>query len=1358
MTTQGGNRETESNVIRLTIPERSFPIVFCASLVGFSLGSYRGGRLAGKKFLAENAHRAPKTVQGWYFYNKTKNYKIMQMSLKNGLVDGSKMGGIGLLWVLGSVGAEKARQRAGLGDSVYRPIDDLSGSLSTVAATSIVYKLKTPAIKRLTGIAVLAIRVRPLTNKESGLIEPLSTNAFSSDASLSYTPQKHPVRSSRRIIDVLDDRVLIFDPPDNDPTRSFQNMGFTRPGMKRYKDQRYAFDRVFSEPTTQQHVFHDSTLPLIDGVLDGYNATVFAYGATGCGKTHTISGTPNDPGIIIRTMNELFTRIHHLESTHNVQISLSYLEIYNEMIRDLLAPPDSKAPRSGLALQESAGHKISVAGLSEHHPDSPEQVLLMILDGNKKRTMSPTMANATSSRSHAVLQINVKKRQVGHDSEQCATLSIIDLAGSERASATQNSGKRMTEGANINKSLLALGNCINALCEGVKGHIPYRNSKLTRLLKFSLGGNCRTVMIVCVSPFSQHYEDTQNTLKYANRAKNIKTKVSKNIINVDRHVREYVQMIAELREQNGKLQGVIDSRSDELSVADQRKRQYNYEEMVRVKSDITEKLQATLPSITKGAAWEALLLTSTMRAQPLEMRLGVLNAEPSAHIHEIALLSSMLRPLAKVLAPHSAARGHISSAQKNMAVLEATLRAIEEKRYDGMDEHTTMQIRQAAQGCRDKVQLESEKARVDILKNALGVLSTGLSGTTKTIAHLAQIGNKLIEDVNKKQVDYSTHVAYAKSLQGEFEESNALLSSINSNDELPPPIAAVTSPIRGSYRQDMLSANSPFNPPPPLTVNLKSLSPSSIPQPGLVEPESLGQGTHGTHGLRHVRNAMGSLSVGSPKRVHRRLSNYDGGVQPAHNAHFKPPPPLSFSAAASVAAHPTQPTQPTQTTHNILPLPKKSFRWKDEAGEGELYESRRRQSLGRSIKPKTTVIGGGSGGEMETDDNKSDGGWEDDELEHVTHSVNENEIDGVFGGGGGVVPMIQDEPVSVPVAPTQHQPHSHSQTQSQNATAAAHASSQRGPVRLEQQSQQSSQKPPRRMSSSMRPLTSKPPLAKKTTLSNLGEDEEASFSGSNSNSNSNSKAQMSNGSPMRLSSPAKRVALLDLNGTGSNGGNGSSSSSSNTSNSNSSNTTTSSTGSPGKRAGFAAPTASSARRLSKLPEPGMSGSGSGNMSMSMNGGANTSSTNAATSAGTPRTRRLRRGSNIGPMRRGRASLLGSESAYNHSHHIGQNGHAHSQPSHEQPKSKSQSHSQPHSHTVTNSSAQSGPVRFNPGNSLNSRNALKSPRKGGRRSLMPSRRGSVGVGAGVGNNTNSTPASHGFGDFSFTGSAAKPGWK
>ena len=129
-----------------------------------------------------------------------------------------------------------------------------------------------------------------------------------------------------------------------------------------------------------------------------------------------------------------------------------------------------------------------------------------------------------------------------------ATLSIIDLAGSERASVTKNRGERLIEGANINKSLLALGSCINALCDPRKrNHIPYRNSKLTRLLKFSLGGNCKTVMIVCVSPSSAHFDETQNTLRYANRAKNIQTKVTKNVFNVNRHVKDYLKKIDEQR-------------------------------------------------------------------------------------------------------------------------------------------------------------------------------------------------------------------------------------------------------------------------------------------------------------------------------------------------------------------------------------------------------------------------------------------------------------------------------------------------------------------------------------------------------------------------------------------------------------------------------------------------------------------------------------------------------------------------------------------------------------------------------------------------------------------------------------------
>ena len=315
---------------------------------------------------------------------------------------------------------------------------------------------------------------------------------------------------------------------------------------RRSKDQTFGFDRVFDENATQGDVYEATTRRLLDSVLDGYNATVFAYGATGCGKTHTITGTVQAPGVIFLTMQELFERITERTDEKVSEVSLSYLEIYNETIRDLLVPGGSK---QGLMLREDAHQAVSVAGLSSHHPQNVQEVMDMIVRGNEYRTMSPTEANATSSRSHAVLQINVSQKDRNADINEphtMATLSIIDLAGSERASATKNRGERLQEGANINKSLLALGSCINALCDPKKrNHVPYRNSKLTRLLKFSLGGNCKTVMIVCISPSSQHFDETQNTLRYANRAKNIQTKITRNVYNVNRHVKDFVIKIDE---------------------------------------------------------------------------------------------------------------------------------------------------------------------------------------------------------------------------------------------------------------------------------------------------------------------------------------------------------------------------------------------------------------------------------------------------------------------------------------------------------------------------------------------------------------------------------------------------------------------------------------------------------------------------------------------------------------------------------------------------------------------------------------------------------------------------------------------
>ena len=340
----------------------------------------------------------------------------------------------------------------------------------------------------------------------------------------------------------IDNRV--FDPPEDNPVQKFSRS--VVPTGKRVKDQTFGFDRIFDENVTQAEVYEATAKPLLDNVLDGYNATVFAYGATGCGKTHTITGTVQQPGIIFLTMQELFERISETTDDKVTEVSLSYLEIYNETIRDLLCPGNTKA---GLMLREDANQTVSVAGLSSHRPQNVEEVMEMIMRGNELRTMSPTEANATSSRSHAVLQINVaqKDRNANIDEPHTmATLSVIDLAGSERASATKNRGARLLEGANINKSLLALGGCINALCDPRKqNHVPYRNSKLTRLLKFSLGGNCKTVMIVCVSPSSQHFDETQNTLRYANRAKNIQTKVTRNVYNVNRHVKDFLVKIDE---------------------------------------------------------------------------------------------------------------------------------------------------------------------------------------------------------------------------------------------------------------------------------------------------------------------------------------------------------------------------------------------------------------------------------------------------------------------------------------------------------------------------------------------------------------------------------------------------------------------------------------------------------------------------------------------------------------------------------------------------------------------------------------------------------------------------------------------
>ena len=466
---------------------------------------------------------------------------------------------------------------------------------------------------------------------------------FLGDGSLAGVPTPKLLQKGiRSVIKVVDDKCLyvakicwpdrqwlmqgsIFDPPEDNPVQRFSRS--VVPSGKRVKDQTFGFDRIFDENTTQGEVYEATTRNLLDSVLDGYNATVFAYGATGCGKTHTITGTIQQPGIIFLTMQELFEKIGERTEDKVTEISLSYLEIYNETIRDLLVPGGSKA---GLMLREDANQAVSVAGLSSHHPQNVQEVMDMIVRGNEYRTMSPTEANATSSRSHAVLQVNVSQKDRNADINEphtMATLSIIDLAGSERASATKNRGERLLEGANINKSLLSLGSCINALCDPrKKNHVPYRNSKLTRLLKFSLGGNCRTVMIVCVSPSSQHFDETQNTLRYANRAKNIQTKVTRNVYNVNRHVKDFLvkideqmAMINELKQQQKEYETVAFTK---------------YRKQTEKRETIAREGVARLRSAYEHSSSERLDKASNMRKlRQIERRIAMINSWVAAFDH-----------------------------------------------------------------------------------------------------------------------------------------------------------------------------------------------------------------------------------------------------------------------------------------------------------------------------------------------------------------------------------------------------------------------------------------------------------------------------------------------------------------------------------------------------------------------------------------------------------------------------------------------------------------------------------------------------------------------------------------------------
>jgi len=319
------------------------------------------------------------------------------------------------------------------------------------------------------------------------------------------------------------------------------------------------FDKVIKPNATQERVYNEAARTIVKDVLMGYNGTIFAYGQTSSGKTHTMEGVlgrPEMQGIIPRIISDIFNHIYGMEENLEFHIKISYFEIYMDKIRDLL-----DVSKVNLAVHEDKNRVPFVKGATERFVSSPEEVFEVIEEGKSNRHIAVTNMNEHSSRSHSVFLINVKQENLENEKKLSGKLYLVDLAGSEKVSKTGAEGTVLDEAKNINKSLSALGNVISALADGNKSHIPYRDSKLTRILQESLGGNARTTIIICCSPASYNESETKSTLDFGRRAKTVKNVVT---VNEELTAEEWKRRYERERDRNGRLKGTIERLEDEL--------------------------------------------------------------------------------------------------------------------------------------------------------------------------------------------------------------------------------------------------------------------------------------------------------------------------------------------------------------------------------------------------------------------------------------------------------------------------------------------------------------------------------------------------------------------------------------------------------------------------------------------------------------------------------------------------------------------------------------------------------------------------------------------------------------------------
>jgi hypothetical protein len=437
----------------------------------------------------------------------------------------------------------------------------------------------------------------------------------------------------------LNQATTLLVPNDTDPANKQSKMRRT------LEEKTFTFDNSFwSHDKKDEHYAHQEDVynslgeEFLDHNFEGYHTCIFAYGQTGSGKSYTMMGTPDQPGLIPRTCEDLFQRI---EAAHNetpnisYNVRVSYFEVYNEHVRDLLVPVQANQPPYYLKIRESPTEGPYIKDLTDAPVRNYSEIIKYMRIGDASRTTASTKMNDTSSRSHAVFTIMLK--QIHHDmdtdesTERVARIRLVDLAGSERAKATEATGARLREGSNINKSLTTLGRVIAALADPKhhrsnkrsKDVVPYRDSILTWLLKDSLGGNSKTAMIACIAP--SDYDETLSTLRYADQAKRIRTRAVVNQDHISAAERD-AQIAAMAEEIRLLTLSVSDSRRREKETKEQEEKLEEYQHSVNLlqrmmeeKEMISEGKIRSLQTENEALRMHVKLLTETIK-NPIEIR------------------------------------------------------------------------------------------------------------------------------------------------------------------------------------------------------------------------------------------------------------------------------------------------------------------------------------------------------------------------------------------------------------------------------------------------------------------------------------------------------------------------------------------------------------------------------------------------------------------------------------------------------------------------------------------------------------------------------------------------------------------